>query len=132
MQRIGLFVKTKLLLLVRLAIVLSLTGYSFSQINVSMHGSAVPSLAAVAASIDAVDHSMHSMDMADHHQTGGSSDLANGTDSQDCCKNFCSNAALVDFCPAFGVVRITSLRFAHFDELLPNGMLAPIHTPPSA
>ena len=121
-----------MLLLVRLAVVLSLTGYSYSQINVAMHGSAVPSFVSMGTSVDAVDHSMVGTDMADHHQTSGSLDLAGGIDNQECCKNFCSNAALVDFCPTFGVVRLTSLRFAHFDELLPNGMLAPIHNPPSA
>lgn len=132
MREIGRIIGAKFLLLVRLAVVLSLTGYSYSQINVAMHGSAIPSLVLMDPSVDAVDHSMVGTDMADHHQTSGDSDTADGFDNQNCCKNFCSNAALVDLCSTFGVVRLTSMRFAHFDELLPNGMLAPIHTPPSA
>lgn len=132
MSRIGRIVVKKILLLVRLAVVLSMTGYSYSQINVAMHGSAIPSFVAMDTSVDAVDHSMVGTDMADHHQTSGDSDAGGRLDNQSCCKNFCSNAALVDFCPTFGVVRLKSMRFAHFDELLPNGMLAPIHNPPSA
>ena len=132
MIRIGRIICAKMLLLVRLAVVLSLTGYSYSQINVAMHGNAVPSFVAMETSVDAVDHSMVGIDMADHHQTSDDSDTGCGFDNQDCCKNFCSNSALIDFFPTFGVVRLTSLRFAHFDELLPNGLLAPIHNPPSA
>lgn len=132
MNRIIRIIGAKLLLLVRLAVVLSLTGYSFSQINVAMHGSAVPSFVAMDTIADSVDHSMVGTDMADHHQTSGDSDATDGSGNQNCCKSFCANAALADFCPTFGVVRLTSLRFAHFDELLPNGMLAPIHNPPSA
>ena len=66
----------------------AMTGYSYSQINVAMHGSAIPSLVTMDTSVDAVDHSMVGTDMADHHQTSGDSDATDGSGNQNCCRRF--------------------------------------------
>ena len=79
-----------------------------------------------------VDHSTAEMADADHHQHSQAPDDTSKSDNQNCCENFCSNAALVNLCATFGAARMTSLRFVHFDEQLAKGELAPIHNPPSA
>lgn len=131
MNRIFRIIFAKINLLVRMAIIVSLVGYSFSTVDAAMHGDSL-TYAALEQSMADMDHSTVEMADYDHHQRPQSPDDASKTDKQNCCENFCSNAALVNLCATFGAARMTSLRFVHFDEQLAKGELAPIHNPPSA
>jgi hypothetical protein len=121
----------KLHLLMRIAVVASLTGYSFSTVNAAMHVNGTPA-AAVEQSMSGLDHAAFDEGEMDHHQQSPASEDADKSDMQKCCDNFCSNPAVVNVCPIFGAARMGSSRFALFDEQLAKGELVPIHNPPSA
>jgi len=78
----------KLLILIRLAIVLSLAGYSLSTATAAMHG---PSSAGASAQISAVMQHGDGAQMSahDHHQTVSADDDGSNLAKQECCKDFC-------------------------------------------
>ena len=121
---------SKLLVLIRLAIVVSLAGYSLSNASAAMHGG--------------VERSTHaSMAMADHHQSADvsqdhhdrASADADGTDGmktvkQECCKDFCASFVLVVSAEALDAPVVSSVSgFLNDRGLL--GQIPALHRPPN-
>ncbi|MBN8954466.1 MULTISPECIES: hypothetical protein [unclassified Rhizobium] len=85
---------SKLLLLVRLAIIVSLAGYTLSNANAAMHGSAFPEFRAEKL-VDHGDHHAMQTDATGKHHDDASGLAKAKIAKQECCK---------DFCVGFGIV----------------------------
>ncbi len=124
----------KLMLALRLAVVLSIAGYSTTQANEAMHST-------ICGSDVSVSHSHASSDAS--HSSGKSLrhvhadvDLAEDGnadfDQSDCCKSFCSSSALLTAEAAShnSYISMSHVPFIE-QQLIPAG-LATIHNPPNA
>ncbi|WP_207917218.1 hypothetical protein [Rhizobium sullae] len=125
---------SKLLLIVRLAIIVSLAGYSLSNANAVMHGSSFPELAAV-ASETMPSHGDHDVAEAAHldHSHGDISDSADGVSKlvkQECCSDFCGGLGMICEGPDVGGPVVTSIR-QFVDDQQTFGELPPLHRPPN-
>lgn len=132
----------RLLLFVRLVIIVSLAGYSLSNANAAMHGSAfsdVQSPAIVAGAHDhhamsGDDHAASSEDatvqgVADLHDHGSSASDDEQLSKQQCCKDFCGGFGIVCEAHEVGGPVISSIRqFVDDQSIL--GELPPLHRPP--
>lgn len=83
-----------LLILIRLAIVLSLAGYSLSTATAAMHGTSS------AGASTQMPHVMQHGDGAqmsahDHRETASADDGASKSAEQECCKGFCIGLAII-------------------------------------
>ena len=116
----------KMLVLLRLAIVMSLTVYSLPTASAAMHGAwSGPEIA------QSDDH---------HHDVvGGGHTHADQKSSQDdsqklvktdCCKGFCVSMALVAETSTVGGLRVTSIR-EFVDDARTKGELPLLHRPPN-
>lgn len=86
---------SKLLVLIRLAIIMSLAGYSLSNASAAMHGSRAMS---ASSSVSTAGHHQDVGASHDHHEQASAD--AEGSDGmkmvkQECCKDFCTSFALV-------------------------------------
>ncbi|OWK24031.1 signal peptide protein [Rhizobium yanglingense] len=129
MYRIAL---SKLLLIVRLAIIVSLAGYSLSNANAAMHGTAFPEFEQNASQI--TQHGDHDeVQMSGHgHSHDHAAGDKDGTKSvkKDCCSDFCGGFGII--CDGLHVDEpvVTSIR--HFvDDQQNYGELPPLHRPPN-
>ena len=132
----------RLLLFVRLAIIVSLAGYTLSNANAAMHGAAFPDLQPPAISAGGHDHhAMSGGDRAasgDHqavqsataqHDHGSSASDGEQFSKQECCKDFCGGFGIVGQAHEIGGPVISSIR--HFvDDQSIFGELPPLHRPP--
>ncbi|MBX4863755.1 hypothetical protein HJA86_28140 [Rhizobium bangladeshense] len=129
MYRIAL---SKLLLIVRLAIIVSLAGYSLSNANAAMHGTAFPEFEQAASqAMQHGDHDMAQMSGHDHSHDHAAGDK-DGTKlvKQDCCSDFCAGIGIIcDSCDVGGPV-VTSIR-QFVDDQQTFGELPPLHRPPN-
>ncbi|SCW87947.1 hypothetical protein SAMN02927900_06039 [Rhizobium mongolense subsp. loessense] len=130
MYRIAL---SKLLLIVRLAIIVSLAGYSMSNARAAMHGTAFPEFEQAASQV--VQHDNHDMDKMSGH--GHSHDHASGDEDrgiklvkQECCKDFCSGIGIISEGHDVGGPVVTSIR-QFDDDQQTLGELPPLHRPPN-
>ncbi|WP_088695509.1 MULTISPECIES: hypothetical protein [unclassified Rhizobium] len=138
MYRIAL---SKMLIFVRLVIIVSLAGYTLSNANAAMHGSAFPELpSAVAAS----EHEQHAMSGHDHAMTGDHEAIQDvhqhdhGSTSgdedqfakQQCCKDFCGGLGIVCEAHDVGGPVVSSIRQFVNDQSL-VGELPTLHRPPN-
>ncbi|MDP9809495.1 hypothetical protein J2W42_002347 [Rhizobium tibeticum] len=129
------FALSKMLFFVRLVIIVSLAGYTFSNANAAMHGSAFPELQ---TSVEIGTHDHHSMSAHDHQASDTAADhhddQSNADDSgiakQECCKDFCGGFGIVCEAPDVGGPVLSSIReFVNDQSTL--GELPPLHRPPN-
>lgn len=121
---------SRLLFFVRLAIVVSLAGYSVASVSSAMHGSSFPKVDMASSEVtpysnhDVAGASDHAHDAAD--QNDGLSKIA----KQECCKDFCSGFGIVCDSPDVGGPIATSLR-QFVDDQPTIGVLPALHRPPN-
>ncbi|WP_210258162.1 hypothetical protein [Rhizobium sp. 57MFTsu3.2] len=139
MYRIAL---SKLLIFVRLVIIASLAGYTLSNANAAMHGSAFPELpppsAASAHDHHAAtdhDHGVTSddeavQDVAHQHEHGSPTGDDDQFSKQQCCKDFCGGFGIVCEAHDVGGPVVSSIRQFVNDQSL-VGELPPLHRPPN-
>lgn len=124
----------KVLILFRLVIVVSLTGYSLPTATAAMHGA----LSDVEISRSG-DH--HAAVSGDRHEVAGgnhahghhdheSHDDAQKLAKADCCKGFCVSMAIFANADTVGGPRVASIR-AFVDDAQTRGELPPLHRPPN-
>lgn len=126
---------SKLLVLIRLAIIASLVGYTMPNVYAAMHGTAFADIVTATSNghdSDGHDHGA-TVERADagHH----ASDADGGTDpgkqmKKNCCQDFCFSVALPSSCQAIGPVAVSSaLRV--FDDGRVHGTRPSLHRPPN-
>ncbi|MGO8464283.1 hypothetical protein AB9F45_06960 [Rhizobium leguminosarum] len=127
---------SRLLVMMRLVIIVSLAGYSLSNASAAMHGSSFPEGAAVLSESDAMQHhdghDMTKMAVHDHSQ-GAVSDDADGVSKpvkQECCKDFCGGLGIICEGQDVGGPVVTSIR-QFIDDRTTLGELPPLHRPPN-
>lgn len=100
---------SKLLLLVRLAIIVSLAGYTLSNANAAMHGSAFPELRAETPMDHGNHHAMQAEAASSDH--GDAADFAKDKIAkQECCKDFCIGFGIICNGSEVGGFAISSIR----------------------
>ncbi len=114
----------KLLTLIRLAIVLSLAGYSLSTATAAMHGASAQ-ISAVMQHGDGAQMSAH-----DHHQTVSADDDGSNLAKQECCKDFCIGFAIIVSTNTIASPVIASIR-EFIDDRSSFGEIQSLHRPPS-
>ncbi|MBX5132691.1 hypothetical protein HJB80_08470 [Rhizobium lentis] len=125
---------SRLLVLMRLVIIVSLAGYSMSNAYAAMHGSPFPDLKAVVSDVTQ-PHEGHDMTEAPHHghSHGDMSDDGDGASKlvkQECCKDFCGGLGIVCEGPDVDGPVVTSIRqFA--DDRTTVGELPSLDRPPN-
>ncbi|AJD41658.1 hypothetical protein C9413_04660 [Rhizobium sp. SEMIA 4085] len=129
MYRIAL---SKLLLIVRLAIIVSLAGYSLSNANAAMHGTAFPEFEQAASQV--MQHGDHDeVQMSGHgHSHDHAAGDNDGTKSvkKDCCSDFCAGIGIICNSHDVGGPVVTSIR-QFVDDQQTFGELPPLHRPPN-
>ncbi|MBB2792759.1 UNVERIFIED_ORG: hypothetical protein GGD58_001606 [Rhizobium pisi] len=128
MYRIAL---SRLLLLVRLAIIVSLAGYSISNLDAAMHGPTLQvektvSSAAAHGSHDMAGVSSHKHAHGDAADNDGPSKIA----KQECCKDFCGGFVLLCAGQSLGGPVVASILQFIDDQHVP-GELPPLDRPPN-
>ncbi|WP_222291145.1 hypothetical protein [Rhizobium leguminosarum] len=127
---------SRLLVMMRLVIIVSLAGYSLSNASAAMHGSSFPEVAAVLSESDAMQHhDGHDMTkMAAHdHSQGDVGDDADGVSKlvkQECCKDFCGGLGIICEGPDVGGPIVNSIR-EFIDDRTTLGELPTLHRPPN-
>ncbi|MDK1389051.1 hypothetical protein QN224_26970 [Sinorhizobium sp. 8-89] len=117
----------KMLILIRLAIVVSLAGYSVPTASAATHG-AWPDL-----EISQSVHQHHEVASGDHLH--GDHDQSSPDDAQklaktDCCQGFCFSMAIVTDANPVGGPRVASIR-EFVDDAQATGKLPTLHRPPN-
>nr|WP_222396372.1 hypothetical protein [Rhizobium leguminosarum] len=129
MYRIAL---SKLLLIVRLAIIVSLAGYSLSNANAAMHGATFPEFEKTASQV--MQHGDHDeAKMPGHgHSHNHAADDKDGSKlvKQDCCSDFCAGMGIIYDGHDVGGPVVTSIR-QFVDDQQTFGELPPLHRPPN-
>ncbi|MFA1624689.1 hypothetical protein ACDY96_18285 [Rhizobium mongolense] len=125
---------SRLLVMMRLVVIVSLAGYSLSNANAAMHGSSFPELEAVASDVTPSHEGHDVADMAHHdHSHGDISDRADGVSKlvkQECCSDFCGGLGMICEGPDVGgPVEISIRQFV--DDRTTLGELPPLHRPPN-
>ncbi|MGO7036959.1 hypothetical protein ACCS60_01170 [Rhizobium acaciae] len=127
---------SRLLVMMRLVMIVSLGGYSLSNASAAMHGSSFPEAAAVLSESEATQHhdshDMTKMAVHDHSQ-GDVSDDADGLSKpvkQECCKDFCGGLGIICEGQDDGGPVVTSIR-QFIDDRTTLGELPPLHRPPN-
>ncbi|MBB6486121.1 hypothetical protein [Rhizobium lusitanum] len=100
---------SKLLLVVRLAMIVSLAGYTLSNANAAMHGSAFPEIRAE-RQMDHGDHRTTQADLAGDHHSDASDLGKNKAGKQECCKDFCVSFGIVCGGYEVGGFTVSSVR----------------------
>ncbi|WP_164497516.1 hypothetical protein [Sinorhizobium medicae] len=116
----------KMLILARLAIVVSLTAYSLPAASASMHGGW--SNTEIAQSGD--HHDETKIGGHSHDDQKSSPDDAKKLVKTECCKGFCVSMALVAETNTVGGLRVTSIR-EFVDDARTKGELPLLHRPPN-
>ncbi|MFK0166449.1 hypothetical protein [Rhizobium sp. NPDC090279] len=100
---------SKLLLLVRLAIIVSLAGYTMSNANAAMHGSAFPEPRAEKL-VDHGDHHAMQADADNNHHDDASGLAKDKIGKQECCKDFCIGFGIICNGYDVGGFAVSSIR----------------------
>ncbi|MDX0636377.1 hypothetical protein CN186_22375 [Sinorhizobium medicae] len=116
----------KMLILARLAIVVSLTAYSLPAASASMHGGW--SNTEIGQSGDHHDETTIGGHLLDDQKS--SPDNAKKLVKTECCKGFCVSMALVAETNTVGGLRVTSIR-EFVDDARTKGELPLLHRPPN-
>lgn len=113
----------------RLAIVLSLAGYSLSTANAVMHNASSPDVPAQMSDLmqhgDGVQMSAH-----DHHATISADDDASKSAQQQCCEDFCIGLAIIVSTDTVAGPVVSSIR-EFIDDQSSFGEVHSLHRPPS-
>lgn len=128
---------SRIVILFRLAVIVSLVGYTLPNANAAMHGSALGNLQIQAVVQDdghdedhvaaEVDHGMDHTE-AGHH--GGNDDAAGKSAKPDCCQDFCVSMALPVTHDVGGRIAVSSIR--HFaDDSKALGQIPVLNRPPN-
>ncbi len=121
---------SKLLVLIRLAIIVSLAGYSFSNASAAMHG---PGSAEAQRSVLS-ESNHHGTDLASHDHHGGNmgdqDDGASKLVKQECCGDYCVSMAVPIGHVAMGGPAMETLRF-FIDDSKAVGQIPVLHRPPN-
>ncbi|ENN85498.1 putative transmembrane protein [Rhizobium freirei PRF 81] len=107
---------SKLLLLVRLAIIVSLAGYSLSNANAAMHGSAFSEVRAERQMVHG-DHQAQQQQAADNHHDDASGLAKDKIAKQECCKDFCIGFGIICHGYDVGGFAVSSIRQFIDDQL---------------
>jgi hypothetical protein len=121
----------KMLVMIRLAIVVSLVGYTLPTAAIAMHGDVGATYAASAMvqagpDVAAMSHAEHDRGGASH--TSDNDDQ--NSEKQQCCADFCVNAAITVDAHQIGTAR-SSLSLRHVDEPPLAGLGWSLHRPPN-
>lgn len=121
---------SKLLVLIRLAIIVSLAGYSLSNATAAMHGAG--SVEVQQAVSIPQDHHGSEMATHDHHGDVSADDDGNGVKlaKQECCNDFCVGFAIIGSSDTLGGPVVSSIRALLNDNRV-VGELVPLHRPPN-
>lgn len=118
----------KLLIAIRLAIVLSLAGYSLSTANAAMHNPPSPGvpvkMSAVMQHGDGVQ-----MSARDHRGTVSADDDASKSAQQECCEDFCIGLAIIVSADTVDGPVVSSIREFN-DDQSSFGEIHSLHRPP--
>lgn len=125
---------SRLLVMMRLVIIVSLAGYSLSNASAAMHGSSFPDLKAVVSDVMPT-HEGHDMTEAAHHDhshgdVSHDDDGASKLVKQECCKDFCGGLGIICAGPDVGGPVVTSIR-QFVDDRTTVGELPSLHRPPN-
>ena len=120
---------SKLLLLVRLAIIVSLAGYTLSNANAAMHGSAFPEIRAE-QQMDHGDHLAMQMQTDTNHHDDASDLNKEKVAKQECCKDFCIGFGIVCGGYDVGGIVVSSVR-QFIDDQHALGELPNLDRPPN-
>ncbi|NTH14552.1 hypothetical protein G6M87_23170 [Rhizobium rhizogenes] len=106
--------RSAMLVFVRLAIMVSLAGYTMPSANAAMHGSAFPEIQKTMSDVTSPggDHHMEHAS-ADDHRHGSASSDDGGTAKlvkKECCKDFCGGFAIMCDGPRLGGPVVSSIR----------------------
>ncbi|QRM45119.1 hypothetical protein [Rhizobium sp. BG4] len=133
MYRIAL---SKMLVIVRLVIIVSLAGYTLSNANAAMHGNAFPEVSV--ADVSATAHAVHleakapGQHAAHHH--AGAENAADGDNDQiakqECCKDFCGGFGIICDGHDVGGPIVAAIR-QFVDDRETVGELPVLHRPPN-
>ncbi|RVI55244.1 hypothetical protein [Sinorhizobium meliloti] len=116
----------KMLVLLRLAIVMSLTVYSLPTASATMHGAwSNPEVAQTDDRHPEIAGGAHT-----HGDQESSPDDSQKLVKTDCCKGFCVSMALVAESNTVGGLRVTSIR-EFVDDARTKGELPLLHRPPN-
>lgn len=129
MYRIAL---SRLLLVVRLAILVSLVGYNMSSASAAMHGSAFPEFENAVSVVTPEADGHHMVEPSEHgHQHDASTDDGDTKlVKQECCKDFCGGMGIICEGPDVGGPVVTSIR-QFIDDRAALGELPSLHRPPN-
>lgn len=125
---------SRIMVVFRLAIVVSLVGYTLPNANAAMHGSAYADVTVKAVQADHHDHGSHShgtmQDVSDatHHQPD--KDAGGQLAKKDCCQDFCFSMALPSGCDSPGIDAKSTIR-EFVDDTDPRGQPPSLHRPPN-
>lgn len=120
----------KLLVLIRLAIVVSLAGYSLSNATAAMHGGNASALPQTVSTLE--DHHGSASAPHDNHGEVSADDDGEGVKlaKQECCNDFCISFAIVVSSETTGRPVVSSVReFLNDSHVV--GELVPLHRPPN-
>lgn len=120
----------RIMVFFRLAIIVSLAGYTMPNANAAMHGSA---FSEVSVSVEAGHHGdahSHGAETsqadADHHDDGDTGK----TSKNDCCQDFCFSLALPSPCQTYEPARVSTALRA-LDDSRVHGTQPSLHRPPN-
>ena len=125
---------SRLLVMMRLVMIVSLAGYSLSNANAAMHGSSFPDLKAVVADVQPSHGARDMTEAARHDHSHG--DVSDDGDSasklvkQECCKDFCGGLGIICEGPDVGGPVVTSIR-QFIDDRTTLGELPTLDRPPN-
>jgi hypothetical protein len=127
----------RMLVLLRLVIVMSLAAYSLPTVSFAMHGDASASYPAVSTDSHAEGAQAEQAQAEDgmEHHDHGKPDQTAGHDgksaNQDCCSDFCLNAAIVGECQFTHLLSASVVR-VFLDDSDVFGQLSSLQRPPSS
>lgn len=119
---------SRLLVIMRLVIIVSLVGYTFSNANAAMHGASFSDFAVTAPA----DSSEAGMSGHDHAHDGAISDEDGESKlvKQECCKDFCGGFGIICDSHDVGGPVVTSIR-QFVDDRRTYGELPALNRPPN-
>lgn len=123
---------SRLLILIRLAIIVSLAGYSLSNATAAMHGQNSVKVQQTVSMPK--DHHGSGMAAHDRHGDVSADDDGNGDGiklaKQECCNDFCVSLAIITSSDSMGGPVVSPIREFLNDSHV-AGELVPLHRPPN-
>lgn len=138
------YLVSRMMVFFRLAVVVSLAGYTIPNANAAMHGSAYSEVVAAVAPDDQADTHRHTT-AVEHADAGLHADVGHHADAghhgddgdlgkqvkKDCCQDFCFSIALPSSCESSVPPVRVSLVFTTFDDSRVHGTRPSLHRPPN-